>query len=221
MTDKQLERFLSSFADWSLFVRQESGNDDASVHPAPYLVHLRRPVVAGAATGLVVCPILVNAADILAAATEHDLVPQADNNRDFLPPVMSYEEEDRVVDKKLVDIVAEADLTPNGKKRLTQILLKHRAAFGMQLRKVNMKQDTVHTHTTGELPEHQPRRLIRNPQVRAAQIQWEQAMMERGVIGELSSTLPETVRPINLNHVIRDKKIRFTADTRTHNVVVI
>ncbi len=91
----------------------------------------------------------------------------------------------------------------------------------MQLRKVSMNQEKVHTHTTGELPEHQPRRLIRNPLVRKAQEEWEEVMMQRGVIGPLSSDTPETVRPINIHHVIRNQKIRFAADARTLNAVTV
>jgi hypothetical protein len=91
----------------------------------------------------------------------------------------------------------------------------------MQLRKVNRNQEEVHTHTSGELPEHQPRRVIRDPRVRDAQIQWEQAMSERGVVGPLSCKNPELARPINIHHVIRDMKIRFTADARTRNAVTV
>jgi hypothetical protein len=72
--------------------------------------------------------------------------------------------------RELARIVEEAELSNAGKKKLAEILNKHRAAFGMQLRKVNMNQEKVHTHTTGELPAHQPRRVIRDPRVRDAQI---------------------------------------------------
>jgi hypothetical protein len=163
----------------------------------------------------------VEAHTILQSETkEHDLTARTDDNRDFLPPIMSFEEEDKRVDKELERLVDEAELSPAGKGKLKQILMQHRAAFGMQLRKVNMEQDKVTVHTNGQLPEHQPRRIIRDPRVRQAQIEWERAMAERGVIGSLTSQ-PELARPINIHHVIRDRKIRFTADARTRNAVTI
>ncbi len=58
---------------------------------------------------------------------------------------------------------------PTGKQELERILKKHRAALGMQLRKVNFNQEPVHTYRTGELPEHQPRRIIRDPRVQDVQ----------------------------------------------------
>jgi hypothetical protein len=88
----------------------------------------------------------------------------------------------------------------------------------MQLRKVNTDQEKVCINTTGQLPEHQPRRIIRDPRVRKAQIDWERAMTERGVVGPLTGQ-PELARPINIHHVIRNHKIRFTTDARTWNAV--
>ncbi len=218
--NKMLEQFLAGFAEWSLMQRQRSGHDDPGVHPAPYQPHLRRPDVV--TTGLVVCPTMVQASSILQqAATEADLIVQADDNRDFLPPIMTYKEEEERVEKEIARIVAEAELSDAGKAKLTEMLKERRAAFGMQLRKVNMNQEKVHTHTTGELPAHQPRRVIRDPRVRNAQIEWEKAMMERGVIGPLTCKQPELARPINIHHVIRDKKIRFTTDARTLNEVTV
>jgi hypothetical protein len=186
--DKMMEQFLAGFADWSLWRRQQSDNDDPTVHPAPYLAHLRR--LDNLTTGLVVCPTLVQASGILQAATEADLIVKADDSRDFLPPIMTYKEEDERVERELARIVDEAELSDAGKKELAAILRKHRAAFGMQLRKVNMNQEKVHTNTTGELPAHQPRRPIRDPRVRNAQIQWEQAMFGRGMVGPLSCRTP-------------------------------
>ena len=217
--DETLELFFASFPDWCVDQRQKSGQDDALAHPAPYLQHLRRPVTV--ATGMVVCPMLVHASDILGKQTEHSLVPKGDDNRDFLPPIMSFAEEDRQVDEQLARIVREAELTPGGKIQLKEMLNKYRKAFGMQLRKVNTSQDKVHTHTTGALPEHQARRPIRDLKVQNAQIEWEDEMLKRGVIGELSCANPELARPINIHHVIRNKKIRFTADARTLNEVTL
>jgi hypothetical protein len=79
---------------------------------------------------------------------------------------MTFEEEDQRVEKELARIVEEAELSPSGKAKLAKILVDNRAAFGMQLRKVNMNQEKVHTNTTGELRAHQPRRPIRDPRVR-------------------------------------------------------
>jgi hypothetical protein len=215
-----LEKFLAGFPDWALHVRQMSGMDNAAIHPAPYRVELKRPEVV--TTGLVVCPTVVAAHDIMAGVgNRDDLVAKADDNRDFLPPVMTFEEEDKKVDKEMARIVEEAELSEAGKMRLSQVLKKYRPAFGMQLRKVNLDQEPVHTYTTGELPEHQARRIIRDPRVRNAQIEWEDAMEKRGVIGELTCADPEKARPINIHHVIRDGKIRFTADARTRNAVTI
>ncbi len=111
--DETLEQFLASFPEWSLFQRQMSGNDDANVHPAPYLAHLRRPEAA--ATGLVVCPTLVHVGDILSEETEMSLIADADDNRNFLPPTMSFAEEDKHVDKHLLRLLAEAELSPDAK----------------------------------------------------------------------------------------------------------
>jgi hypothetical protein len=147
------EKYLADFPEWSLRMRQLSGKDDASVRPAPYQEELRRPV--SVTTGLVVCPTLVSGNEILSGVNVGDeLAVVADDNRDFLPPVMTYEDEDRKVDEALRKIVEEAELSPAGKKELEKILKERRAAFGMQLRKVNFNQEPVHTYTTGELPEH-------------------------------------------------------------------
>jgi hypothetical protein len=163
-----------------------------------------------------VCPTLVSGNEILSrVGAGEKMVVVADDNHDFLPPIMTYEEEDAQVDAALRKVVDEAELSPAGKKELENMLKKHRTAFGMQLRKVNFDQEPVHTYTTGELPEHQPRRIIRDPRVREAQILWEDAMKERGVVGELTCKDPERARPINIHHVIRNCKIRFTADART------
>jgi hypothetical protein len=162
-----LEQFLADFADWSLRQRQASGSDDASQHPAPYKEGLRRP--ASVTTGLVVCPTLVSGKEILSrVGAGEKMVVVADDNRDFLPPIMTYEEEDAQVDAALRKVVDEAELSPAGKKELENMLKKHRTAFGMQLRKVNFDQEPVHTYTTGEMPEHQPRRIIRDPRVRGS-----------------------------------------------------
>ncbi len=115
----------------------------------------------------------------------------------------------------------EAELSAAGKEELAKILGEHRPAFGMQLRKVNFNQQPVHTFTTGELPAHQPRRIIRDERVRNAQIEWEEAMEGRGVIEDLTCKDPEKARPINIHHVIRKMKIRFTADARTRNEITI
>ncbi len=195
---------LEEFPEWALRRRQASGEDDPRLHPAPYKDELKRPDVR--TTGLVVCPTVVAAQDMLA---------RADDSRDFLPPIMTFAEEDKKVDKEMVQIVAEAELSENGKLELKRILEKHRSAFGMQIRKVNFNQEPVHTYTTGELPAMQPRRLIRDVRVRNAQMEWEHAMEERGVIRPLTSATPEKVRPINIHHVIRDGKIRFYG-RRTH-----
>ncbi len=218
--DAILEQFLAEFPDWSLRRRQASGHDDPAVHPAPYVPQLRR--TEAATTGLVVCPSLVSASSILQQnTTERDLIVPADDNRDFLPPIMTFAEEDAIVEKELERIVNESELSGPGKEKLRALLTKHRAAFGMQLRKVNMDQEKVHTHMramTG-VPEHQPRRVIRDPRIRKVQIDWERAMCECGVAGPLSSKHPERARPINIHHVIRNFKIRFTADARTRNAV--
>ncbi len=216
----QLELFMAGFADWALRQRQESGQDDASQHPAPYREELKRP--ASVTTGLVVCPTMVSGNEILSRLGEGDLLAVvADDNRDFLPPVTTFQEEDAQVEAALLRIVEEAELSPSGKEELKRILQRQRAAFGMQLRKVNFDQEPVHTFKTGELQEHQPRRIIRDPRVRDAQTLWETAMEERGMVGDLTSKEPEKARPINIHHVIRDNKIRFTADARTLNAVTI
>ena len=213
--DKMLEQFLAQFPDWTA---RSASVSDIAAHPAPYQQHLRRPE--SVTTGLAVC-LTVDARNILLSATkEDDLTAQADDNRDFLPPIMTFEEEDKQVSKEITRLVEEAELSPNGKKKLQQILEKYRAAFGMQLRKVNMDQDRVTVNTNGQLPEHQPRRIIRDPRIRQAQVDWERAMIERGVVGPLTGQ-PELARPINIHHVIRNRKIRFTADARTRNAVTI
>ena len=48
---------------------------------------------------------------------------------------------------------------------------------------------------------------------------WEEAMKERGVVGEYKGNKPESLRPINIHHVIKNMKLRFTADARTRNKV--
>ncbi len=217
--DEMLEQFLATFPDWALRRRQTSDHDDPTVHPAPYQPRLVRPTTS-ITSGVVVCPATVKAADILPAASELDLVAEADDNKDFLPPVMTYEEDDCQTEAELARLVDGAELSTRGKEKLAATLLKHRAAFGMQLRKVDQSREKVHTHTTGELPAHQPRRPIRDPRVMRAQMQWEDAMMERGVIGPLTSDA-ELARPINIHHVIRKGKIRFTADARTLNEITI
>ncbi len=214
-----LERFMATFPDWALRQRQSSETDDPTQHPAPYRPELVRPSTA-ITSGVVVCPVIVKAADILPKASEQDLVAEADDNKDFLPPVMTYDEDDRQTDTELTRLVAEAEFSVRGKEKLAALLKKHRAAFGMQLRQVDQSRDKVHTHTTGELPAHQPRRPIRDPRVMRAQMQWEDAMMERGVIGPLTGDA-ELARPINIHHVIRKGKIRFTADARTLNEITI
>jgi hypothetical protein len=213
-----LEKFLAYFADWALRERQASGKDDAAVHPAPYRAELKRPDTA--MTGMVVCPTMVAASEILADVGKADelLAEAADDNRDFLPPVMSFDEEDEIVETQLERIVAEAELSAEGKKELRRILKENRAAFGMQLRKVNFEQEPVHVPLNG-VPEHQPRRVIRDVRVRDAQIMWEEAMKERGVVGEYKGNNPESLRPINIHHVIKNSKLRFTADARTRNKV--
>ncbi len=218
--NEMLEKFLAEFANWALHVRQSSGEDNPAVHPAPYRAELKRPEEV--MTGMVVCPTIVAARDILAdVGNEEELLAEADDNRDFLPPVMPFAEEDEIVAKQLERIVAEAELSDEGKKELKRILEKHRAAFGMQLRKVNFDQQPVHTYTTGELPAPQPRRIIRDVRVRNAQIEWEDAMDERGVIGDLTCEDEEKVRPINIHPIIKKLKIRFTADARPNNAVTI
>lgn len=218
-----LEQFLAEFPDWALRARQMSNQDDPAAHPAPYqrdLTRVEAQARSGATSGVVVCPVSVKATDILAADTERDLVAVMDDNKDFLPPIMSDAEDDRRTEEELARMVTEADLSSQGKTKLAAILQRYRPAFGMQLRKVDMSREPVHTHTTGELPAHQPRRLIRDPRVLQAQMEWEDAMMERGVIGPLTGD-PELARPLNIHHVIRNSKIRFTADARARNDVTV
>ncbi len=211
--DGMLELYLAEFAEWALRQRQSSTNDDANVHPAPYQSQLLRP--ASVPSGAVVCPTTVKAADILLKGSEYELVPDADDSRDFLPPVMSFEEDDRQTDAALAKVVSEAEMSPAGKDKLRALVQKHRPAFGMQLRKVDQSREKVHVNLSG-LPRHEPRRLIRDPRVLRAQMQWEDAMDARGVIGDLTGPA-ELARPINIHHVIRNKKIRFTGDARLRN----
>jgi hypothetical protein len=168
----------------------------------PHRTELKRPDAV--MTGMVVCPTMVAASEILADVGKADelLAEAADDNRDFLPPVMSFEEEDEIVETQLERIVADAELSAEGKKELRRILKENRAAFGMQLRKVNFEQEPVHVPLNG-VPEHQPRRVIRDVRVRDAQIMWEEAMKERGVVGEYKGNNPESLRPINIHHVIK------------------
>ena len=221
--DAMLEPFLASFPDWSLARRQASDNDDASIHPAPYQAHLRRPATppsASVVTSAIACPSVVHAHDILPPleAADEVMTPE-DDHRDFLPPVMSFEEEDKIVAQELTRIVDEAEFSPSGKAALRALLEKHKAAFGMQLRKVNMDNPKVHTYLSG-IPDHQPRRPIKNPAIRDAQILWEDAMISRGVVGKLTGP-PELARPINLVPQIRKNKLRFAADGRTRNAVTV
>lgn len=55
------------------------------------------------------------------------------------------------MDEELTRIVEEAELTASGKTRSAGNLQSKRAAFGMQLRKVNMCQEKVHTHKLSEM----------------------------------------------------------------------
>jgi hypothetical protein len=220
--DVTLEKFLATFPDWSLEQRRLSGKDDPNVHPAPIQPELERPAGKATVTGVVVCPILVKAESILRPSDAEELmaeVAEHDDSRDFLPPVMSFEEEDARVEEELQRLVDESEFTAKGRARLRTILMKYRSAFGMQLRQVRADRDEVETTLTGT-PEHQPRRRIRDPRVMRAQIQWERAMLERGVIGELTGKA-ELARPINIHHVIRNGKIRFTADARPLNDVTV
>ncbi|MEZ0274114.1 MAG: reverse transcriptase domain-containing protein, partial [Roseimicrobium sp.] len=220
--DAMLEKFLASFPEWSLKQRRESGKDDPNVHPAPLRPDLARSTDAAITTGVVVCPILVKAESILRPSDAEELlseVAEHDDSKDFLPPVMSFEEEDAKVEKELQRLVDESEFTTKGKARLRAILNKYRSTFGMQLRQVQADRDQVETTLTGT-PEHQPRRRIRDPRVMRAQVQWERAMLERGVIGELTGKA-ELARPINIHHVIRNGKIRFTADAKPLNDVTV
>jgi hypothetical protein len=217
--DGMLEKFLAHFPSWSLEQRQASGSDDPRVHPAPYQPGLRRSKEAVTATGVVVCPILVKAEDIMRPSDPEELVSEADDSKDFLPPVMPFAEEDEKVEKELARLVEESEFSEKGKSRLQGILTKYRAAFGMQLRKVNIDREKVKINLNGR-PEHQPRRRIRDPRIMRAQIQWERAMRERGVAGDLTGN-PELARPINIHHVIRNGKIRFTTDARPWNDVTV
>ncbi len=96
--NEMLEKFLAEFANWALHARQSSGEDNPAVHPAPYRAELKRPEEV--MTGMVVCPTIVAARDILAdVGNEEELLAEADDNRDFLPPVMPFAEEDEIVAK--------------------------------------------------------------------------------------------------------------------------
>ncbi len=92
------------------------------------------------------------------------------------------------------------------------MLVKHRAAFGMQLRKVNYKHEPVKSFMSG-LPEHQPRRPIRHPRFRDARIMWEDAGKERGMIRPLSCTDPDSIHSECANTECRDNS-RFISVPR-------
>ena len=77
---------------------------------------------------------------------EETLVDIGNDSRDFLPPVMSLEEEEKEVDAALKTIVKEPELSPQGKQRLADMLVKYRAAFGMQLHEVSSKHEPVKIH---------------------------------------------------------------------------
>ena len=217
--DQMLAKFLDEFPTWALSQRQMSGEDNPTVHPAPYREELKRPGTMKV-SGAVVCPITVDAGDILGMSEETARAEiRGDDNRDFLPPVMTPEEDAATVKRELVRLVEEAEISEAGKKKLAVLLEKHKAAFGMQLKKVDMTKEKVKIHLTG-IPKHQPRRPIKDPRVSAAQRMWEEAMIGRGGVGEFSGDR-EKARPVNIHHVIRNMKIRFTGDMRTWNDVTL
>ena len=165
----------------------------------------------------IACPTNISALDILPEADPDTLVADFDDKRDFMPPILTREEETATIHRELKRIVEEAECAPALREELAAILERQRAAFGMQLHRVERAGEPVHIRHTG-VPAHQPRRPIKNPRVRDAQLQWEEAMLERGVIGEYKGDA-SLAWPVNLVPVIRGGKIRFTADMRTHNIV--
>ncbi len=89
--DKMLEQFLAEFPEWA--ARRLDRLMSPTSPPTPYQEQLRRPN--SVTTGLAVCTIVEAHTILQTEAGEHDLTARADDNRDFLPPIMSFEEEVR------------------------------------------------------------------------------------------------------------------------------
>ena len=211
--DGQLAAYADGFEAWARDRLEQAGRYDPAVHPAPRREELCRPtktkgeVATGAVT--VACPVLLPAAEIFPPTGPR--MEETLDGRPFLHPVMSDEEDQRLIGIELKRIVREAELSSEEKAKLAALLEEYRDVFGNFLRSVNTDQERVSWKFKGPI-QGQPRRIIRDPRIAAAVNDWLQEYIKRGLVQKSTKTWA-----VNLLPIVRDGKLRITADLRPWN----